>query len=297
MLRDGRVIPQGLDLMRDVIFQAKFSNALQGDQQHDLFIFHPLTYPTEKGGMNWRPGTSSNASAAIFSTPTMFGSVRNPSDKISSRSLICVVWFDHAWHAQVASETAIARGWTNQRHLILDAGFDRATASRVWWTCFQNFHPPQKILASPPPESSKIFFPQNFCKKLFPQLAFGFFWPMISYTPPLAAAFWKISPHLLHVQRSGEDPCSWWSFFPRKCGHLKTTNSWECLGLYMGLYYPVINSPIFFHEKQYTPVINEQVAGPEKWVPFECFVDGISLFRKRLEKSPACEKVSLILER
>ena len=131
--------------------------------------FHPLTYPAEKGGKNWRPGTSSNAYTSQLLDSHHVRVRQEPFRQDKLQELDCVVWFDHAWHAQVAPKTAIARGWTNQRHLMLDAGFSCDPVRQLprFGEHVSKISPPQKILAAPPSESSKIF-SQNFCEKIPP---------------------------------------------------------------------------------------------------------------------------------
>ena len=226
-------------------------------------LFHPLTYPTEKGGMNSRPGTSSNACTSQLLHSHHVRVRQEPFRQDKLKELDCHVWFDHAWHAQVAPETASARGWTNQRHLILDGGFncDRATASRVWWTCFQNFPPPKYWLHHH--LNHQRLFSQNFCEKIPPGGVLVFSGPWFLTPPPLAAAFWKFpTPSARPKKRRGS--LQLMSFFPRKFGHLKTTNSWECLGLYMGLYYPVIKQPHFFSWESNTLRDHPTGCWPEK---------------------------------
>ena len=257
-------------------------------------LFHPLTYPTEKGGKNWRPGTSSNAYTSQLLDSHHVRVRQEPFRQDKLQELDCVVWFDHAWHAQVASGTAIARGWTNQRHLILDGGFscDRATASRVWWTCFQNF-PPKKYWLHHHLNHQR-FFPKTSAKKIPP----GGVWFFLAhdFLHPATCRRWKKIPPPSARPKKRRGSLQLMSFFPRKFGHLKTTNSWECLGLYMGLYYPVIKQPHFFHEKVIHSGIIQQVAGPEKWFPFELFRRWYFPIPKKFGEISSLRKGELILE-
>lgn len=176
---------------------------------------------------------------------------------------------------------------------ISDAGFDRATASRVWWTCFQNFSPPKKYWLPPPPESSKIFFPKLLWKKIPP----GGVWSFLAHDflhPATCRRCLKKNPPPSARPKKRRGSLQLMSFFRRKLGHLKTT----LLGMFRfiyGIILPSHKQPIFSMKSN---TLRDHPTGcwPGKMVPLWMFRRWYFPMRKSLEKSLACEKVSLILD-